>query len=177
MPRDRLILVAIAGLTGVIVLLLLLLVLSQRQEAPINLAAIPDESQPFPIVGREHIPVGVPPTRYNSDPPTSGDHYAAPVRAGFYEQRLPDAYLIHNLEHGQIWLSWRDLGDHEVVETFRRLHEKFPEWVVVSYRPENEQRLVAAAWGRLLPLDAPGSEALTAFIMRHHDRAPESVPG
>ena len=90
MPRDRLILVAIAGLTGVIVLLLLLLVLSQRQEAPINLAAIQDESQPFPIVGREHIPVGVPPTRYNSDPPTSGDHYAAPVRAGFYEQRLPE---------------------------------------------------------------------------------------
>ena len=176
MPREHRIIIAIAALTGVIVLLLLL-VFSQRQEAPINLAAIPDASQPYPIVGDEHIPVGAMPTRYNSDPPTSGDHYAAPVRAGFYEQRLPDAYLIHNLEHGQIWLSWRDLGDHEVVETFRRLHEKFPEWIVVSYRPENEQRLVAAAWGRLLPLDTPDSDALAAFIMRHHDRAPESVPG
>ena len=48
---------------------------------------------------------------------------------------------------------------------------------MVSYRPENEQRLVAAAWGRLLPLDTPDSEALTAFIMRHRNNAPESVPG
>ncbi len=176
MPRERQIVIAIAGLTGVIVLVLLL-VLSQRQPAEINLAAIPDESQPYPIVGREHIPVGMPPTRYNSNPPTSGDHYAAPVRAGFYEQRLPDAHLIHNLEHGQIWLSWRDLGDQEVIETFRRLHEQFPEWIVATWRPENEQRMVAAAWGRLLSLDAPDSAALTAFVMRHHDRAPESVPG
>jgi len=176
MSRDRLIPAAIAGLTGLIVLALLL-VFSQGRRDEINLAAIPDRSQPYPIVGREHIPIGAPPAPYNSSPPTSGDHYPVPVRAGFYRQRLPDGYLVHNLEHGHIWLSWRDADDLAAIDTFQRLQEAYPEWVVVSHRPENVARLVAAAWGRLLPLETPDSEALTAFIMRHHDRAPESVPG
>ena len=176
MTGERRIVLAIAGLTALIVLVMLV-VFMQRQEPRVDLAAIPDTSQAYPIVGREHIPVGVPPGRYNSNPPTSGDHYAAPLRAGFYERQLPDAHLIHNLEHGHIWLSWRDAGDREAIDTIRRLQEQFPEWVVATWRPQNEARLVAAAWGRLLPLDAPERDTLVAFILRHRDRAPESVPG
>ena len=155
----------------------LVLALVQERDRPFNLAAIPDESQPVPIVGRDHIAPGAPPSRYNSNPPTSGDHYPAPLRAAFYEQQVPDGYLVHNLEHGHIWLSWRDEADREAIELFRQLHEQFPEWVVASHRPENDRRLAAAAWGRLLKLDAPDSAALTAFIMRYRDKAPESVPG
>lgn len=177
MTRESRIIVAIAGLTALIVLALLL-ALFRNQEKPFNLAEIPDGSRPYPIVGREHIPVGALPTsRYNSNPPTSGDHYPATAPADLYEERVPDAFLIHNLEHGHVWLSWRDADDEEVVELFRQLREQFPEWVVASYRPENEARLVAAAWGRLLPLEAPERDALTAFIMRYRDKAPESVPG
>ena len=177
MIGERRIIIAIAGLTAVIVLALLLALFQQREQ-PFNLAEIPDESRPYPIVGREHIPIGAAPvSRYNSNPPTSGDHYPATAPADLYEERVPDAFLIHNLEHGHVWLSWRDDGDDEVIELFRQLREQFPEWVVASYRPENEERLVAAAWGRLLPLAAPDRDALTAFIMRYRDKAPESVPG
>ncbi len=172
--RQRLLL--LVGLAAGIALALVLTLVLQR-DRPFNLAAIPDESQPVPVVGRDHIAPGAPPSRYNSNPPTSGDHYPAPVRAAFYEQQVPDGYLIHNLEHGHIWLSWRDESDSEAIDLFRQLHEQFPEWVVVSHRPENDLRLAAAAWGRLLKLDAPDRDALTAFIMRYRDKAPESVPG
>lgn len=172
--RQRLLL--LVGLAAGIALALVLILVLQR-DRPFNLAAIPDESQPVPIVGRDHIAPGAPPSRYNSNPPTSGDHYPAPVRAAFYGQQVPDAYLVHNLEHGHIWLSWRDESDSEAIDLFRQLHEQFPEWVVVSHRPENNVRLAAAAWGRLLKLDAPDRDALTAFIMRYRDKAPESVPG
>ncbi|MDD9954872.1 MAG: DUF3105 domain-containing protein [Anaerolineaceae bacterium] len=171
--RHRLLLVGLAA--GFALALVLFLVL--QRDRPFNLAAIQDESQPVPIVGRDHIAPGVPPSRYNSNPPTSGDHYPAPLRAAFYEQQVPDAYLVHNLEHGHIWLSWRDEADREAIELFRQLHEQFPEWVVVSHRPENDKRLASAAWGRLLKLDAPDRDALIAFIMRYRDKAPESVPG
>ncbi|MCY3946285.1 MAG: DUF3105 domain-containing protein [Anaerolineaceae bacterium] len=172
--RHRLLL--FVGLVAGIALALVLFQVLQR-DRPFNLAAIPDESQPVPIVGQVHIAPGAPPSRYNSNPPTSGDHYPAPVRAAFYEQQVPDAYLVHNLEHGQVWLSWRDEADREAIELFRQLHEQFAEWVVVSHRPENDRRLAAAAWGRLLKLDTPDRDALTAFIMRYRDKAPESVPG
>lgn len=177
MTRESRIIVAIAGLTALIVLALAL-ALFQDREKPFNLAEIPDESRPYPIVGREHIPVGAAPvSRYNSNPPTSGDHYPATAPADLYEERVPDAFLIHNLEHGHVWLSWRDEGDEAAIELLRQLREQFPEWVVASYRPENEARLAATAWGRLLTLDEPDRDALTAFIMRYRDKAPESVPG
>ncbi len=176
MANKRYRFLLIAGLTAAIALALVS-VFGQDRDRPFNLAAIQDRSRPVPVVGRDHIAPGAIPSRYNSNPPTSGDHYPAPVRAAFYEQRVPDAYLVHNLEHGQVWLSWRDEGDREAIEMFRKLREQFPDWVVVSHRPENDQRLAAAAWGRLLKLDAPDQDALTAFIMRYRDKAPESVPG
>ena len=172
--RERILLIIV---TGAAIALALTIVFSQGGDRPFNLAAIRDDSQPVPIVGRDHIAPGAQPSRYNSNPPTSGDHYPAPVPAAFYEQQVPDAYLVHNLEHGQVWLSWRDEADREAIELFRQLHEQFAEWVVVSHRPENDRRLAAAAWGRLLKLDAPDRDALTAFIMRYRDKAPESVPG
>lgn len=176
MSNNRQRLLLFAGLAAGVALALVILFGLER-DRPFNLAAVPDESQPVPVVGRDHIAPGAPPSNHNSNPPTSGDHYPAPLRAAFYEQQVPDGYLVHNLEHGHIWLTWRDGDDREAIELFRQLREQFPEWVVVSHRPENDRRLAAAAWGRLLKLDAPDRDALTAFIMRYRDKAPESVPG
>lgn len=174
MSNDRRVLAAIASLTA-LTLLVALTVTWQGQKPQVNLNDVPDDSIAYPIQGREHIPTGSPPRLYLSSPPTSGDHYASPVTVGFCDGQLPDAYLVHNLEHGHVWLSWRDAGDEAVVGLLRQLRAEFPEWVVVSHRPQNAQRLAAAAWGRLLPLDAPDRDALTAFIMRYRDRARESA--
>lgn len=176
MSNERNVVAVIGGVTALIVLVILIVVW-QRQEPQVNLNDIPDDSLPYTIQGRDHIPFGSPPRLYNSNPPTSGDHYASPVKAGFYERQLPDPHLIHNLEHGQIWLSWRDAQDRDAIDVVRYLQEKFPTWTVATWRPQNNQRVAAAAWGRLLSLDEPDRDALTAFIMRYRDKAPESVPG
>ncbi len=42
------------------------------------------ESSPI-MVSDPHIPVDSDPGQYNSDPPTSGRHYAEEARAGFYD--------------------------------------------------------------------------------------------
>src|SRR3989338_5338229 len=65
--------------------------------------------EPFPIQGRDHIAVGAQHEPYRSNPPTSGSHYAQPADWGVYEQELPDEQLIHNLEHGGIWISYKDI--------------------------------------------------------------------
>lgn len=166
----------IAAITLVVIVGIVLIV-RNNQLPEVDLAENPDDSTTYPIIGQEHIPVGSPRPDYNSNPPTSGPHYASPLRAGIYHQPPPDENLVHNLEHGHIWLSYRDADDTETIDLITAIQSDFPNWVVVSYRPQNDDRLVAASWGRLLPLEEPDQDAILAFITRHRNRAPESIPG
>ena len=43
---------------------------------------------------------------YNSSPPTSGEHWPTPATCGFYEEGLPDERVVHNMEHGNIVVSY-----------------------------------------------------------------------
>jgi hypothetical protein len=142
----------------------------------IDVNSIPDASVAYESQGRDHIEVTDPHDPYNSNPPTSGPHAAA-LRTAVYDRELPDENLIHNLEHGHIWLSYRDREDTEAIELFERLQSQFPGSVIVTYRPANDSRLAVAAWTRLLKLEEPDEEQILAFIARYFDKAPESVPG
>ena len=84
---------------------------------------------------------------------------------------------MHNLEHGHIWLSYRDANDTEAIDKLTAIQSQFPQWVIVTYRPENEDRIDVAAWTRLLRLDKPDENAILAFITRFRDHAPESIAG
>ena len=66
-----------------------------------------------PIMAVRHIQIGEQHEPYNSDPPTSGPHYAQPAQAGFYDEALPDEQLVHNLEHGYIviWYNCTSLEE------------------------------------------------------------------
>src|SRR5258707_14448802 len=63
---------------------------------------IPHPGHDVPIQGRNHITEGVPHDPYNSEPPSSGPHYATPAHAGFYDQATADEYLVHSMEHGYV---------------------------------------------------------------------------
>lgn len=66
---------------------------------------------------------------------------------------IADEGVIHNLEHGSIWVSNRDQDDLELVQKLNEL-TKVNAKVVVSPRPANEKPIADAVWGRLLELDA-----------------------
>ena len=67
----------------------------------------------FPILSSSHIPDGAQ-ASYNSRPATSGEHWPAPARCGFYEEGLPDELVVHNLEHGNIVVSYNFLLEADV---------------------------------------------------------------
>ena len=60
-----------------------------------------------------HVPVGQS-VAYNTIPPTSGDHWAIPAACGFYEDEVPDETIVHNLEHGNIVVSYNFTGRQEL---------------------------------------------------------------
>lgn len=136
--------------------------------------SVPDNSVEYPIVGFNHIPSDAP-HHYNSNPPTSGDHNAQWITPlGVYGQ-LPDDNLVHNLEHGHVWLSYRDANDKEALALLTEIFQKYPERTIVTYRPEDDTRIAAASWGYLLTLDKLDRAQIEAFIIRHSDHARESL--
>lgn len=139
----------------------------------------PDMSVEYPNQGQEHIQINSQHPEYNSNPPTSGWHYAQPARLGFYDEELPDETLIHNLEHGEIWISYRPSIPDAVKE---QLREFFGPRVIVTKREKNDTDIAVAAWTHL---DAFNLESgvlteektarINAFIERWQNRGPERI--
>lgn len=137
-----------------------------------------DFSMAYKIQGREHITIGAQHPEYNSNPPSSGWHYASPARGGFYDDPLPDEQVIHNLEHGNIWIAYHpDIGD----EAKTTLEDFAGQYVVVSPRSSNEGDVSLVAWGRVDTFNTDGGivdEArIKDFISRYDNRGPEKVRG
>ena len=70
---------------------------------------IKESSKPVPgkevaVLGRTHVPIGTK-VKYNSNPPTSGNHYDTWTKSGAYDKPIEDGYLVHSLEHGYIVIS------------------------------------------------------------------------
>lgn len=143
-----------------------------------------------PQMGRTHIEVGAPHEAYNTDPPTSGPHYAQPVSAGFYDEAPPDENLVHSLEHGYviIWYNCTSLaeGNCQSLKTQIRgvldragpvgLFSDIKKLIAVP-RPKMDALLALTSWGRLLKLGAFDEAVILDFINNLRGQAPEgNVP-
>lgn len=130
----------------------------------------------YPIQGRDHIALMQPHSPYNSNPPTSGWHYVQPADWGFYNEELPDEILVHNLEHGGIWLSYRSADDTALIDHLLNLSKRYRSKIIITRRSRNDIPLAVAAWGHLMKLDAYDDAVITAFINRFKNRGPEFFP-
>ena len=174
LTTDRIFILGAVGLTAIF-LLVVILNGAANQPPTVNLAAVPDTSTEYPIQSRDHIDVGSTHPPYNSNPPTGGWHYANPANIGFYTSQLADEQLVHNLEHGQIWISYRDANDQEAIDALRQVQASQPGAVIVTYRPEDPARIAVASWGRLLLLDQPDTDQINAYIARYKNHSPEPL--
>ena len=175
--RSRSLIVGGIAAAVVVVAAVAILLINQSQQPDVDVNAVADTTVTYPNQGQEHIVEGAPHVDYNSNPPTSGPHYATPIRAGVYQQEVPDELLVHNLEHGHIWLSYQNADDSATIDQLSAIQAQFPQWVVVTYRPENDTPVAVAAWTRLLTLDQADPDEILAFIVRYRNRAPESIAG
>ena len=151
--------------------------LSKGAETPKLDANYPDNSVAVPLMETYHLSVGELPPQYNSNPPTSGPHDSRWEDVGVHLETLNDVNLVHNLEHGHIWISYRNESDTEAIDMLKEVADQFPRYVIITHRPQNDTRIAAASWGRSLALDDLDQKALEQFAVRYLDHAPESIPG
>ncbi|MDO8664595.1 MAG: DUF3105 domain-containing protein [Candidatus Liptonbacteria bacterium] len=144
----------------------------------VYLATRPEKSMPgisFPILGREHIPVGTFHPEYNSNPPTSGSHYAKEAEWGVYQNELPDEQLIHNLEHGGIWISYKSDIAPAIKAKLESIGNRYKESVIVTPRAKNDSMIAVASWGRLEKLDTFDETEIINFIDANKNKSPEPL--
>ncbi|MDP2735433.1 MAG: DUF3105 domain-containing protein, partial [bacterium] len=148
-------------------------------QALVSKEAGQDYSESVPSEGASHVAEG---TRvaYQSNPPTSGNHWSDPLRDGIYDTEKPDEAVVHSLEHGRVWVSYRPDVGQEVVEALGNLLSgRFG--IILTPRSLNDADIALAAWTRLDTFDVQvdGSleeERILDFISRYLNKGPEYVP-
>ncbi len=145
----------------------------------------PDLSVSYDQVSQEHIGFGDEHGPYNSNPPSSGPHIGETTAGlGFYDatDTTPtDELIIHNLEHGEIWLAYRPTLSESVISQLKSLSAEEP-WLIVTPRAANDKDIAIVAWTRVDKFDLTdgalgqdGLDRLRGFITRYKDRGPEKV--
>ena len=160
---------------GVAVLVTLGFVLSRN--------ASPAMGESFPIMtSSPHIQTDTDPGKYNSDPPTSGLHYAEEATAGFYDENLyqyPAGYLVHNLEHGYIifWYNCDlldEAGCSELKSNIRAVMDELGGTKMIAYPwPSIDVPLVLTSCGRLQRFETFDAGQAKAFYRSNLNKAPE----
>jgi hypothetical protein len=104
---------------------------------------------------------------YSTIPPTSGRHWGAWSDCGFYNHPLPDELLVHNLEHGNVIVSF-NLSDDAEVSALRAaveaisLAEEFA--IVRRYLDIPEGMVAVTTWGVLDRMMGVDADRITRFF-------------
>ncbi len=139
-----------------------------------------------PVQAAVHVPPDQQPSSYNTDPPTSGPHYASEMNAGFYPPEAlesgppyPEGYLVHNLEHGYVifWYNCDELEGQscdELTAAIQGVMEKVNNFKVIAYpRATLEVPVVMTSWGRIMRMPTFDTDQALAFVKANRNRAPE----
>ncbi|MDO8561125.1 MAG: DUF3105 domain-containing protein [bacterium] len=132
----------------------------------------------YPQTGRTHILAGTHNPNYNSNPPTSGNHWANPADWGVYDKELPDEEVIHNLEHGGIWISYKPDISEDIRKKLEGFYQKFGSHIIITPRSANDADIALAAWQRLDKFNVAdySDERVDKFIKAYRNKGPEYVP-
>jgi Protein of unknown function (DUF3105) len=105
---------------------------------------------------------------YQTNPPTSGDHYgvlnetaSGALADGAYLNTPPVARVVHSMEHGRILIQYSpDLSEEEQLE-IKGVFEESPQGVLMFPNPDMPYDVAVTAWTQLVGCrDYQGPETL-----------------
>ena len=106
---------------------------------------------------------------YSTTPPTSGDHWDWWARCGFYPEGMADERIVHNLEHGNIVVSYN--LPYTAVTQLRDFMDGFelaPAWAVTRFYDKIPEGTVAlSAWGVLDTMQGVDEQRIERFFREY----------
>mgnify|MGYP001090504954 CR=1 FL=1 len=151
-------------------------------------ALSPVQGEAAPIMAdASHVAEGEDPGPYNTDPPTSGRHYANSLGAGFYDEgqasqmgEHPEGFLVHNLEHGYVifWYNCAALDSQadctQLKDQLNSTLDSFNNVKVIAFPWESiDAPVVATSWGRMLRFERFEPGQAESFVRSNRYKAPE----
>jgi hypothetical protein len=109
------------------------------------------------------------PLDYSHRPPVGGDHFPIPATCGFYSSDPPPVeYLVHDLEHGAVWIAYQpDLPDAQLA-TLRDIAAQQAKVIITPY-DEMDSPITLSSWGRQLALDSVDDPRVQQFIATYRN--------
>jgi uncharacterized protein DUF3105 len=125
-------------------------------------------------------PTGTSPL-WNTDPPTSGPHYAIPGVFGIYEEPVDMARLVHDLEHGGIYILYGDKVPDSTVDRLRAYYDDHKTGTIMAPLDRLGNEFAVGAWvvegdvhnGFLAQCKTFDENALSSFFSQLQFRGPE----
>src|SRR5262245_34761023 len=118
---------------------------------------------------------------WNTDPPTSGPHYSVPAVFGIYDQEVEMARLVHNLEHGGIYILYgKDVPD-STVQQLQAFYDDHKTGTIMAPLDRLGDKFALGAWvvdgsthnGFLAKCTNFNEEAVSTFFRSLQFRGPE----
>jgi hypothetical protein len=84
--------------------------------------------------------------KWNTDPPTSGPHYGIAAIFGIYDEELEMARLVHNLEHGGIYILYGDEVPDATVDELRAFYDDHQTGTIMAPLDRLGDEFALGAW-------------------------------
>jgi hypothetical protein len=126
--------------------------------------------------------------KWNTSPPTSGPHYAVPAVWGAYTAPLNLAQLVHNLEHGGIYMLYGPKVPDAAVQQLRTFYDGHQNATVLAPLPSLGNKIALGAWttksasqpnngtAYLAKCTTFDDAAYAAFFKSYQGKGPERFP-
>ena len=101
--------------------------------------------------------------KWNTDPPTSGPHNQIPAVYGEYDTPLKIAQVVHNLEHGAVFVLYGPKVPAATVQQLRDFYVDDPIGVLLAPHTKLDDKIALGAW--TVPDDfEPGGTNGTSYL-------------
>jgi hypothetical protein len=119
--------------------------------------------------------------QWNTDPPTSGPHFGVAAIFGIYEEELQLARVVHNLEHGGVFILYGDEVPDETVEQLRAFYDDRQAGTIMAPLDRLGDEFALGAWvfegdvnnGYLAKCRTFDEDAVSSFFGALQFRGPE----
>jgi hypothetical protein len=134
--------------------------------------ALIGQVQTFDVPSRNHTDSVV---DYPQTPPVGGDHHEIWQNCGFYDAPILNETAVHSMEHGAVWITFREGLPQDQVDQIRAFAEQ--DYVLASPWGDGDlpAPIVFSAWGVQLWLETLPDPAADEFVatFRNGSQAPE----
>jgi hypothetical protein len=171
-PRDSdrqrrlLYILAATGLIGLAVVLgALFLIGGDDEDLAATMEAAGCELKAVPAVVGDHSGEldATSNPKWNTDPPTSGPHYSVPAVYGEYDTPLKIAQVLHNLEHGAIFVFYGPQVPEATVQRLRDFYNEDSVGLLLAPYRKLGNKIALGAW--TVPDDfEPGGTNGTSYL-------------